>query len=748
EGDASDMLIAQNPLFTGAQFETFSPHKTFSIQNVEGEQFIYALFKTDHGNFSEVVVATINYQNIPPTARVHLGQNNALPIGMGEKPLTLTVSETLLQTPSLSWKAFNSNIDHIVALSSGSVPHQYIGKLSISSSTPEGEASFYFSAIDISGTTGTVITQGTTFQIDVTPPLAPIIQIAAPQISGKAFLKWLAPVNEPQPLYRVSRSLFSGFNPEDGEIRTSSTSSTEFLDESTFIDTTFYYRVQAIDLASNLGVPSEEASIHIDGIPPNPVAGLHIQYEAGASSFTVSWNTPEGEVPAFYQVYRAMASTPSLSINNLIATTSSNSLFQAPTQVGRYYYRVLALDSVGNVSTPSQVANVLFDNVQPEVQSVNFSRLSPFQTGLLNLSITINKPMNNNIPLNVVFKIDNASFTIPIAMTSYIGAVWSGSINISTDIPETTGKLFIQGGSDIFGSQVTNFTQNIAFDFTQPLAPHHLSLTHMNNGSDLHLNWEAVSDAVSYQIFRATHPASLSSNLLTQLNQLSLTDVLPSFPSHQIFYAVKAVDSAGNSSDFSITQSTKVPLVPFLTSHSSFTLVTTSLVPIKGRSHAGAFVFAVSTQGFSLGSGVTGNDNQFSFHINLLPGIQEVQLYANSSVSKSELSRSHVFHFIPPPTTVAKPNIEPGDTTLNIKWPPIESDYIVGYWVYRDGYNNPIHKTRVPQSAQPQFIDIGLTNARKYLYRVLAEDINGQRGALSQVSEGTPVATSGWSTSE
>ncbi len=71
-------------------------------------------------------------------------------------------------------------------------------------------------------------------------------------------------------------------------------------------------------------------------------------------------------------------------------------------------------------------------------------------------------------------------------------------------------------------------------------------------------------------------------------------------------------------------------------------------------------------------------------------------------------------------------SIESQDTVLKLTWQAVPN--AIGYFVYRDGNEQPLNHKPVNEAA---FTDIGLTNGRSYSYTIAAVDASNQPGPKS-----------------
>jgi fibronectin type 3 domain-containing protein len=94
----------------------------------------------------------------------------------------------------------------------------------------------------------------------------------------------------------------------------------------------------------------------------------------------------------------------------------------------------------------------------------------------------------------------------------------------------------------------------------------------------------------------------------------------------------------------------------------------------------------------------------------------------------------------PTTTAVSRPaafqvNAQSADTQLRLNWTAVAG--ASGYYVYRDGSATALNATPL---AEPQYVDIGLTNGRSYAYQIAAVDQAGLIVARSPALTASPKA--------
>ena len=161
--------------------------------------------------------------------------------------------------------------------------------------------------------------------------------------------------------YDVYRSTTPGFTPSAAN-RIAQPAGTSYTD-SALATGTYYYRVQAEDLAGNLSTSSNEAnaSVTADISPPTTPTGFTATGAAGQA--TLAWTASTDNVSvARYDVYRSTSPGFVPSTANRIAQPTTPGYTDSSLAAATYYYRVAAEDPSGNTSAPSSEASAVVTN--------------------------------------------------------------------------------------------------------------------------------------------------------------------------------------------------------------------------------------------------------------------------------------------------------------------------------------------------------------------------------------------------
>jgi predicted transcriptional regulator len=252
-------------------------------------------------------IATSDYDasfevDLAPTAQITLSDPSPIKAGMIE--VTLLTSEEAQPTPSLTYSFDGVTNVYVPLAGSG---RTWKGYMMIDESSNNKVGSFKFSAIDLGGNTGTVITNGNIFIVDTKKP--PIVtSIAA--ISKKDYIKLVWHYDDENiERYNIYRSTSPGVEYIDFYEDTEENS--EFIDHSVSSGETYYYKISVVDKAGNEGDLSKE--VHATAL-------LEPEEESAEEEKTVSLS-PEliGEVDSVISTVNEVVTEADNSVTNLRA---------------------------------------------------------------------------------------------------------------------------------------------------------------------------------------------------------------------------------------------------------------------------------------------------------------------------------------------------------------------------------------------------------------------------------------------
>ncbi len=469
----------------------------------------------------------------PPTAPANLSATGAL------------------SSASLSWSASSDNVgvtryDLYRSTTSGFTPStanriaQPSGTSYTDSSLSAGTYYYKVAAEDAAGNLSAASTEASAIVGDTSPPTAPGT-LSATGAVGKATLSWgAASDNVGVTRYDLYRSTTSGFTPSTAN-RIAQPSGTSYVDLTT--PGTYYYKVAAEDAAGNLGPASNEASatVSADTTPPSTPANPAASVTGG--SVNLSWSASSDDVGVTrYDLYRSTSSGFTPSTANRIAQPGGTSYVDSGLAIGTYYYKVVAEDAAGNLSTPSsEVSASVADSTPPSAPT----SLAASVLGA-NVSLSWN-PSNDNIGVlrYDLYRGTSAGFAASAAnrIAQPTGTAYSdnglaaGSYYYKVAAEDAAGNL----------SPVSNEVVATIPDTTAPTAP--TNLTASGSAGQTSLFWLPSSDNVGvtrYDLYRSTSSGFTPSaaNRIAQPTGLSYTD--NGLAAGTYYYKVAAEDAAGN----------------------------------------------------------------------------------------------------------------------------------------------------------------------------------------------------------
>jgi fibronectin type 3 domain-containing protein len=183
-----------------------------------------------------------------------------------------------------------------------------------------------------------------------TPPSAPTV--ASPTVDGDdVALTWSASTDDiGVASYRVHRATTVGFTPSDANLLTTTTTLSHL--DANLAAGTYHYKVVAVDTSGNRGAPSNEVSATLSDAPPS--APTLATPAVTADDVLVSWSaaTDDRGVTG-YRIHRSTTAGFTPSDANLLATQIQLSRNDLNLATGTYHYKVVAVDTAGNRSVPS-----------------------------------------------------------------------------------------------------------------------------------------------------------------------------------------------------------------------------------------------------------------------------------------------------------------------------------------------------------------------------------------------------------
>ena len=232
---------------------TGSEHHSQLITGLTGSEYTYYVACMDTKGYQMNQSEMINFKvDLPATAEVSLSDESPLKAGIIE--VSVLASKNLPKAPTLSY-SFNDDPDSKKLISLTGSDALWKGYMIVKEEDDNKVGTFYFSGTDYLGTIGDVITEGKIFIVDTSKPTAPLNMEPILTTDGNIRLRWYYE-GEPIDEFRIYRATSSSVSYID--YYASTNNDTQFLDTSTTDKVTYYYRVNAVDEAGNIGLLSEE----------------------------------------------------------------------------------------------------------------------------------------------------------------------------------------------------------------------------------------------------------------------------------------------------------------------------------------------------------------------------------------------------------------------------------------------------------------------------------------------------------
>jgi len=307
-------------------------------------------------------------------------------------------------------------------------------------------------------------------------------------------------------------------------------------------------RVQAADRAGNIS--EAQWSFNVVTEPPkspilkdivSPISETAIIVEG-----TVSGVSTTNPVSVVVTVDGTIAGKGSVNPDNGSFIVENVSL-----SAGANSIRAYATDSVGNQSNPTSPVEVTVDQKPPVVI------IEPLPTVTNQPQITVRAAISDNTSspisaVNLVLNGESESVT-PKAKLEIPVTLASGSNTIVVEAFDAAGNKGIS-------AEVTIELDTIGLD----IAPENLVAQVDMTGENIKLTWQEVEGAYAYNVYRseigAISDATELSPIIQNVNATSALDKT-AVPSVTYFYAVTAIDAAGNENKQLISNSPNATLI-------------------------------------------------------------------------------------------------------------------------------------------------------------------------------------------
>lgn len=424
-------------------------------------------------------------------------------------------------------------------------------------------------------------------------PPAPTGLTATAQSSSQINLSWLASSGAAS--YTVFRSTTNGFTPSSSNQVASGVTATSLMDTGLQPSTTYFYLVEAVNSSGSSGPSNQASATTSSGCSTPPAPGNLSANAASSSQINLAWNASSGA--ASYTIFR--------STTNNFAPSSSNEIVSGITALAysdagltastTYYYRVEAVDSCGDASTPSNQASAmtLSSSTSGTAHSGTWSLKATLSgsPSYTNTSQVPNVAINSNYVASV-WIVGTGSVQLYLKNGNWGSNITSVQCVANSTWTQCTTPTFSTGGDtqityilqDSYGTAGTVYLDdlflgvagqtnvlsnpgfesgNVSWNITNssvwsigqfsgscgvPAAPSSLTAS-AKSSSQIGLSWTTSSCATSYSVFRSTTTGftpSGANQIASGVTGTTFTDSGLA-PSTTYFYLVEAADSSGSS---------------------------------------------------------------------------------------------------------------------------------------------------------------------------------------------------------
>ncbi len=209
-----------------------------------------------------------------------------------------------------------------------------------------------------------------------------------------------------------------------------------------------------------------------------------------------------------------------------------------------YNYYIKCQDKAGNSQINDYV--IQFEQDLPPTAIINLSENAPLKPGTYDVTVTTSEPVQYKPTLQ--YNIGGSSGDIPLFGSN---TSWKGYLIISSG--QSGVSYFTFSGTDLSGNIGNEITGGSVFivDSNNPSIPLGLTGSSEDNG-DIELSWYFKDDDVSfYKIYRSTSKGVSIIDYFDNSTDKSYLDETAK-PGSTYYYAISAVDKAGNEGSLSL----------------------------------------------------------------------------------------------------------------------------------------------------------------------------------------------------
>ncbi|MGY6757717.1 fibronectin type III domain-containing protein [Klenkia terrae] len=554
-----------------------------------------------------------------------------------------------------------------------------------------------YNLLGLQTATGTVPATASSYPRDGVAPAAPT-GVAAVRGDGQVTVTWAANTEPDLAGYQVLR---------DGTPVSGTLTGRTFTDTGLVNDTTYRYRVQAIDVSrqwSNSSAPPVAAT-PTDLTPPGTPTMLLT--ERGDGQVTVSWAAnPETDVTSYrllrdgVEVATIPAGTRGYTDTGLVNDRT-------------YRYSLVAVDGHDNRSVPTAQINATPTDLTPPAVPTGLTAVRGEQ------SVALSWTANTEPDLASYRVLRDGVEIATVTGTSYTD---TGPTN-----DRTYGYRLVAVDTHTNRSAPSASVNATPTDLTPPAVPTGLAAVRGDGRVDLTWTANAEADLATYRVLRDG----------VEIATVTGTSYADTGLANDTAYAYRlvAVDTHGNRSAASAAVSaTPTDLTP--------PSAPTGLTAVRGdgrvqlgwtaNPETDVATYRVLRDGVEVAT-VTGtsytdtgltNDRSYAYRL------VAVDTHGNRSAASAAVSATPTD--LTPPAVPVGLAVARGEQRVTLSWTANTEPDLATYRVLRDG-------VEVATVTGTSYVDTGLTDDTAYAYRLVAVDTHGNRSAASAAVSGTPT---------
>jgi large repetitive protein len=427
-------------------------------------------------------------------------------------------------------------------------------------------------------------------RLDTQVPDAPLGLSALSQEEGQVLLTWHPSSDERVANYTIYRAAEPFETIAQAQrVNTNPVTSNRYTDLPP-AEGTYYYRVAAENELGTSSLLSNSANIEVDTVSPRALA---IRYTPAGEYDPVSGRMAAGRVALELEVSEPLLTTPFLSITpsggvpiSIDLSADGDTLYRGyfdigeQTPSGTAYAVFSARDRVGNRGSEiDEGASILIDTSGPAITELQVTPGSPIHNDPadpvnIQVSFTLDQPPMSGTTPELAYQLSAPGRSVtPIDNLTRMDELhWQGSFTLPADAGLTDAEMleFQLSARDDLNTQGSEIRADNRYQVYQgdlpPLEiPRHLSAV-AQPGGGVFLQWDAVQDAVAYQVYRQGPGEAMLTELqrvaTTELSESALTDGEYRYSVASIRQANDQESVSGQSETVSVTADSQAPVAP------------------------------------------------------------------------------------------------------------------------------------------------------------------------------------------